>query len=496
MILQTYTITWNAQFKKIRKDGTRERRDRSIFRKRHDVATSCLGSKDNLTHLAVETAWTRPMTMRALTPLGQPSLRVGKQTNGCQTCFTTGSPLPGMRAVVYLRHWIGRCHLGKVENDYFTRRIPRWKWDALVHEPIAAIIHSLGFLSRLFHSNHDSFVAAPVQSIHAHSFIDSRGSHVCCWTPEMQFMHSRIHCQTGASCWVMLPSFFPFSPARNHRVSTFNEPPTSPSALKTGPVSLSLSTCIVHTVHLSWSPFPSPSPSPFPFPSSHLRHHILNAILESWTDLSSALLPSQPWQPVASLAPYKCASRLNWSIALHSSSRMAFSIYMLAGIVVVVGYVLQKIVDSIRVARFKRQHGCKPEVQIEQSERIIGYDLYQAQKNASKEKRLVEVGRQRYLRYGYTWSGSMMGQVSTWSLLKSDGINDPRNSLIRLTRKISRPFLQPISRNLAWERGKKQWGRCWAKAFSRRVRIALYRYQFHRADRMIRWCPMGTLTGK
>lgn len=86
---------------------------------------------------------------------------------------------------------------------------------------------------------------------------------------------------------------------------------------------------------------------------------------------------------------------------------------MLAGIVVVVGYVLQKIVDSIRVARFKRQHGCKPEVQIEQSERIIGYDLYQAQKNASKEKRLVEVGRQRYLRYGYTWSGSMMGQVST-----------------------------------------------------------------------------------
>lgn len=72
-----------------------------------------------------------------------------------------------------------------------------------------------------------------------HSFIDSRGSHVCCWTPEMQFMHSRIHCQTGASCWVMLPSFFPFSPARNHQVSTFNEPLTSPSALKTGPVSLS-----------------------------------------------------------------------------------------------------------------------------------------------------------------------------------------------------------------------------------------------------------------
>lgn len=90
---------------------------------------------------------------------------------------------------------------------------------------------------------------------------------------------------------------------------------------------------------------------------------------------------------------------------------MAFSIYTLAGLVVVVGYVLQKIADAIRVARFKKQHGCKPEVRMAQRERIIGYDMYQAQKQASKEKRLVKVGRERYLRYGLTWSASMMGQV-------------------------------------------------------------------------------------
>lgn len=92
---------------------------------------------------------------------------------------------------------------------------------------------------------------------------------------------------------------------------------------------------------------------------------------------------------------------------------MAFSIYTIAGAVVVFAFVLQKIADSIRVARFKKQHGCKPEVQIAQRERIIGYDLYQAQIKASKEKRLVQVGRERYLRYGLTWSGKMMGQVST-----------------------------------------------------------------------------------
>ena len=94
---------------------------------------------------------------------------------------------------------------------------------------------------------------------------------------------------------------------------------------------------------------------------------------------------------------------------------MAFSIYALAGIVVIVGYVLQKIADAIRVARFKKQHGCKPEVKIAQRERILGYDLYQAQMKASKEKQLVNVGRERYLRYGLTWSAAMMGQVSTCS---------------------------------------------------------------------------------
>ncbi|KUJ23048.1 putative cytochrome P450 alkane hydroxylase [Mollisia scopiformis] len=90
---------------------------------------------------------------------------------------------------------------------------------------------------------------------------------------------------------------------------------------------------------------------------------------------------------------------------------MAFSFYYaLAALVVVVGVVLQKIVNHIRVARFKKQHGCKPEFRIPQRERIIGYGLYQTQLKASKEKNMTTVSRQRYLDYGNTWSGQMMGQ--------------------------------------------------------------------------------------
>lgn len=91
---------------------------------------------------------------------------------------------------------------------------------------------------------------------------------------------------------------------------------------------------------------------------------------------------------------------------------MAFSLYTLVGAFVAVAFVLSKIVNYIRVAQFKKQHGCQPENKLPQWERIVGWNLYKAQLNASKEKRLTTVSRQRFLDYGYTWSASMMGQVS------------------------------------------------------------------------------------
>lgn len=66
--------------------------------------------------------------------------------------------------------------------------------------------------------------------------------------------------------------------------------------------------------------------------------------------------------------------------------------------------------ESIRIARFKKLHGCKAEVPIQQSERIIGYGLYKIQIQASKDRNILDVGRQRYLDYGNTWSAYMMGK--------------------------------------------------------------------------------------
>jgi len=69
-------------------------------------------------------------------------------------------------------------------------------------------------------------------------------------------------------------------------------------------------------------------------------------------------------------------------------------------------------VNSMRIARFKRHHACEPEVKIHQSERIFGYGLFKIQIQASKDRKILEVGRQRYLDYGNTWSAYMMGKVN------------------------------------------------------------------------------------
>ena len=86
------------------------------------------------------------------------------------------------------------------------------------------------------------------------------------------------------------------------------------------------------------------------------------------------------------------------------------STFYAVGSFAVVVFLVQKIVNYVRVERFKKKHGCKPAKKLPQTERIIGYDFYRIQMNASKNKKILEVGRARYINNGNTWSKCMMGK--------------------------------------------------------------------------------------
>lgn len=76
--------------------------------------------------------------------------------------------------------------------------------------------------------------------------------------------------------------------------------------------------------------------------------------------------------------------------------------WALAGLVSIL--VVERLVSYIRIARFKRAHGCKPVVRHPQSERIIGYGLYKEQINAARDKNVLEVTEQRFRSNGPTFS--------------------------------------------------------------------------------------------
>ncbi|CAL3969381.1 unnamed protein product [Diplocarpon coronariae] len=74
-------------------------------------------------------------------------------------------------------------------------------------------------------------------------------------------------------------------------------------------------------------------------------------------------------------------------------------------------FLVKRIRSNMRVALFKKQHGCKPEVRIPQSEQIIGYGFYQIQARAAKSRTILQVGRRRFADHGNTWRATMMGQA-------------------------------------------------------------------------------------
>jgi hypothetical protein len=72
-------------------------------------------------------------------------------------------------------------------------------------------------------------------------------------------------------------------------------------------------------------------------------------------------------------------------------------------------FLARQVYNYISVARFKRKHGCKPEKQLPQLERIIGIGYFPMQKEASKNRRLLALAKERYDTYGLTWSLKLMG---------------------------------------------------------------------------------------
>jgi len=94
----------------------------------------------------------------------------------------------------------------------------------------------------------------------------------------------------------------------------------------------------------------------------------------------------------------------------------------------VVALLAKKVARYIEIKRFKQKHGCEPPVYYEQSERIVGWGLYKSQMKASKEHRLLQAGRERYLKYGNTLSLSLMGMefVNVGSVLNYPILSIPR----------------------------------------------------------------------
>ncbi|PBP27814.1 cytochrome P450 52A1 [Diplocarpon rosae] len=80
-------------------------------------------------------------------------------------------------------------------------------------------------------------------------------------------------------------------------------------------------------------------------------------------------------------------------------------------LVLVLVFLVNRTIRHIRIARFKKQHGCKAGVRISQSERILGYGLYKTQVQASKSRTLLQVGRKRFADNGNTWRATIMGQA-------------------------------------------------------------------------------------
>jgi hypothetical protein len=90
---------------------------------------------------------------------------------------------------------------------------------------------------------------------------------------------------------------------------------------------------------------------------------------------------------------------------------MVYNLYNLAFAGLLFIFIVNRVRSNISVARFKKAQGCQPEKRLAQRERILGWDLYSAQVQASKDKNILEAGLKRFNDTGPTYSAGKQNNV-------------------------------------------------------------------------------------
>lgn len=88
---------------------------------------------------------------------------------------------------------------------------------------------------------------------------------------------------------------------------------------------------------------------------------------------------------------------------------MAYPIYVLALAGVALYIIARRAASYIAAARFKKEHGCKPERRQPQVDGILGIGNYLNQQKAFKNNRLLDNSRERFEANGPTFSSTVLG---------------------------------------------------------------------------------------
>jgi hypothetical protein len=87
------------------------------------------------------------------------------------------------------------------------------------------------------------------------------------------------------------------------------------------------------------------------------------------------------------------------------------NLFLVVGLTCLVSYLLFcEISLFLRRRSFSARYGCKPASRLPQSDRIIGFQLLKEQMQNAKSFKLLEGMRNRSLKYGNTYTATMMGQ--------------------------------------------------------------------------------------
>jgi hypothetical protein len=88
---------------------------------------------------------------------------------------------------------------------------------------------------------------------------------------------------------------------------------------------------------------------------------------------------------------------------------MAYPVYALALAGVTLYFVVRGTASYVAAYRFKKAHGCKPEHKLPQWDRLIGFGLYRARRQAFANHRVLATIKERHRDNGPTYSSVTLG---------------------------------------------------------------------------------------